>query len=206
MDLPDSNEAAGADASRLSFFDGCGRIGSLLQTHALQDSPLGCPADWPTCLKNLMTTILPAQVQIVVFWGPQYVALYNDAYAPTIGDKHPFALGRPAVEHWGELWDDLELLLRGVRETGQTYSAKDRPFYIERSGLGETVYFDISYSAVREADGSIGGVMCIVAETTERVQFERRQAFLVELGQTLPCAQRAQGGIADAADFVHPGR
>jgi PAS domain S-box-containing protein len=186
MDLPDSNEAAGADASRLSFLDGCGRIGSLLQINAPHDSPLGSPAGWPTCLKNLMTTILPAQVQIVVFWGPQYVALYNDAYAPTIGDKHPSALGRPAVEHWGELWDDLEPLLQGVRETGQTYSAKDRPFYIERSGLGETVYFDISYSAVREADGSIGGVMCIVAETTERVQFERRQAFLVELGQTLP--------------------
>ncbi|WP_241357090.1 hypothetical protein, partial [Escherichia coli] len=43
-----------------------------------------------------------------------------------------------------------------------------------------------SYSAVRETDGSVGGVLCIVTETTERVRFERRQAFLLELGQTLP--------------------
>ena len=32
----------------------------------------------------------------MLFWGREFVALYNDAYAPTIGDKHPKALGRPA--------------------------------------------------------------------------------------------------------------
>jgi PAS domain S-box-containing protein len=118
--------------------------------------------------------MLRADAQIVLFWGPQYAALYNDAYAPTIGDKHPAALGRPAAESWAELWDDLEPLLRGVRETGKTFSAKDRPFYIERhGGLGETVYFDVSYSAVSEHDGAVGGVLCIVSETTERVLAER---------------------------------
>jgi hypothetical protein len=33
--------------------------------------------------------MLTAQAQIVLFWGREFVALYNDAYAPTIGDKHP---------------------------------------------------------------------------------------------------------------------
>lgn len=133
-----------------------------------------------------MATLLPAQAQFVLFWGAAYTALYNDAYAPTIGNKHPQALGRPGEENWRELWDDLEPLLRNVRETGQTFSAKDRPFYIERRGLGETVYFDVSYSAVREADGSVGGVLCLVTETTERVRFQQRQAFLLELNRTLP--------------------
>ncbi|WP_207540949.1 PAS domain-containing protein [Sabulicella rubraurantiaca] len=118
--------------------------------------------------------MLRAEAQIVLFWGSEYAALYNDAYAPTIGDKHPRALGQPARENWAELWDDLEPLLRGVRDTGETFSAKDRPFYIERhGGKGETVYFDISYSAVPEADGSVGGVLCIVSETTGRVLAER---------------------------------
>ncbi|MEE4704338.1 ATP-binding protein [Pseudomonas alliivorans] len=152
----------------------------------MNQSPLGHPSQWSGCLKGLIATALPVHAQIVLFWGPQFIALYNDAYAPSIGDKHPGALGRPAVENWGELWDDLEPLLRGVRETGKTFSAKDRPFYIKRFGAKETVYFNVSYSAVRETDGSIGGVLCIVTETTERVQFERRQAFLIELGRTLP--------------------
>ncbi len=171
---------------KLSFLSNGGAIGDLLRAMDWSESPLGPPAGWSPHLQAVMATLLPAQAQFVLFWGSAYVALYNEAYAPTIGTKHPHALGRPAQEHWKELWDDLEPLLRGVRETGQTYAAKDRAFYIERRGLGETVYFDVSYSAVREADGTVGGVLCLVTDTTERVRFQQRQAFLLELGQTLP--------------------
>ncbi|MBA1321795.1 ATP-binding protein [Pseudomonas plecoglossicida] len=174
------------DQTNPPFLLGGGIVSSLIQTMDWSGSPLGAPQQWSSTLKTLVATILPAQAQIVLFWGPEYVALYNDAYTPTIGAKHPLALGRPAQENWTELWDDLEPLLSGVRNTGQTFSAKDRPFYIERSGYGETAYFDVSYSAVHEIDGTVGGVLCIVAETTERVQFERRQSFLLELGQALP--------------------
>ncbi|WP_122555353.1 hybrid sensor histidine kinase/response regulator [Pseudomonas viridiflava] len=184
MDNLNSPQSNNAEAP--CFSEEGAEIGALLQTAVMNQSPLGHPSQWSDCLKNLIATALPVHAQIVVFWGPQFIALYNDAYAPSIGDKHPGALGRPAIENWGELWDDLEPLLQGVRDTGKTFSAKDRPFYIKRFGAGETVYFNVSYSAVREADGSIGGVLCIVTETTERVQFERRQAFLIELGRTLP--------------------
>lgn len=121
-----------------------------------------------------MDLLTASEAQIVLFWGTQFVALYNDAYAPTIGSKHPSALGRPAQEYWSELWSDLEPLLRGVRESGRTFSARSRPFYIERHGFGETAYFDISYSPVRDDDGSIGGVLCIISETSEQVLAEQR--------------------------------
>lgn len=186
MELLSAIAPDGAAAEQPGFLRNSGSVGALLHSIDWSASPLGPPEHWTPALKTLMATVLPASAQIVLFWGPQLVALYNDAYAPTIGTKHPRALGRPGIENWSELWDDLEPLLRGVLTTGETFSAKDRPFYIERHDLGETVYFDVSYSAVREADGSIGGVLCIVTETTERVQFERRQAFLLELGQTLP--------------------
>lgn len=176
----------GYSAAPLRFLANGGAVGDLLRSPLIESSPLGEPDTWPDSLKALMSTVLPVQAQIVLFWGPDYIALYNDAYAPSIGDKHPGALGRPAIENWRELWDDLEPLLRGVRETGQTFAAKDRPFYIERHGYGETVYFDVSYSAVYQDDGLVGGVLCIVTETTDRVQFERRQALLLELGQALP--------------------
>lgn len=169
-----------------SFLGGGGEVSCLLQAMDWRQSPLGVPDGWSPVLQSVVAMLLPAQAQIVLFWGPQYIALYNDAYWPTIGSKHPAALGRPGQEHWSELWNDLEPLLRGVRETGVTFSARDRPFYIERHGPGETAYFDVSYSAVREADGGVGGVLCIVTDTTERVRFQQRQAFLQELRQALP--------------------
>ncbi|MGK6324053.1 PAS domain S-box protein [Sphingomonas sp. DT-51] len=153
-----------------------GEMGERILAHDWSTSPLGPLADWPAELRSALALALPARVEIVLFWGPDYVALYNDAYAPTIGAKHPGALGRPGREAWSELWGDLEPLLAHVRASGETFAAKDRPFYIERDGHGETVYFDVSYSPVPLADGSVGGVLCIVSETTARVRAARAMA------------------------------
>ena len=152
-----------------------GDVATLMRTDGWTSTALGPPADWPDNLKSVIGLMLPAHVQIVLFWGPQYVAFYNDVYAPTIGNKHPRALGRPAIESWTELWDDLEPLLAKVRATGETVSAADRPFRIERHGFLEDVYFDISYSAVAGEDGGVDGVLCIVSETTGRVVASRER-------------------------------
>jgi two-component sensor histidine kinase len=158
---------------------GGGETGALIRALDWSKSRLGPISTWPAHLKAAINLILPAQAQIVLFWGPDLVALYNDAYAPTIGDKHPRALGRPARESWTELWDDLEPLLRSVLETGKTVFAKDRPFYIERHGYPESVFFDISYSPVCDEAGKVGGVLCVVCETTERVIAQERQHLLL---------------------------
>jgi hypothetical protein len=148
-------------------------MGERIAAYDWRGSSLGPIDGWPVELVNAVALLLPAAAEIVLFWGEDYIAFYNDAYAPTIGNKHPAALGRPAREAWRELWDDLKPLLDHVRTTGETYAAKDRPFYIERAGYGEEVFFDISYSAVPLHDGGIGGVLCIVSETTERVRAAR---------------------------------
>ncbi|MCJ8057051.1 PAS domain S-box protein [Shinella curvata] len=145
-------------------------VSILLDTVNWSSSPLGPRTQWPACLHAAINIMIPSQAQIVMFWGPAFVALYNDVYAPTIGDKHPRAFGRPAREYWTELWDDLEPLLKRVLDRGETVAAKDRPFHIERHGYPETVYFDISYSPVRDQDRVVRGVFCIVNETTSRVK------------------------------------
>ena len=159
---------------------GGGEMGELVRALDWSKTSLGPISAWPPNLKSTLNLMLPAHAQIVLFWGPEFVALYNDAYAPTIGEKHPRALGRPARENWAELWDDLEPLLRRVLETGETVFAKDRPFYIERHGYPENVYFDISYSPVWDDSGKVGGVLCIVSETTERVVAQERQRLLLQ--------------------------
>jgi two-component sensor histidine kinase len=181
-----------SSGSKAVFPMGEGELATLMRAFDWSASSLGPIAGWPPHLKSVVNLMLLAQAQIVLFWGPEFVALYNDAYAPTIGKKHPGALGRPARESWTELWDDLEPLLRRVLETGETVFAKDRPFYIERHGYPETVYFDISYSAVRSETGEVGGVLCIVNETTERVV---AQAELARAQERLTYALSASGMV-----------
>ena len=169
-------------------------MAALIRAFDSSATSLGPMSDWPDCLREAVDLMLAAATQIVIFAGPDFVALYNDAYAPTIGEKHPRALGRPARENWGELWSDLEPLLARVRDTGQTVSARDRPFYIERHGYPETVYFDISYSPLRDPAGRVRAVFCIVNETTGRVT---AQAALHENEERLRALfDQAMGGIA----------
>ena len=151
-----------------------GHLGARMRELDWAQTALGDVSGWPQSLVSSISILLTSKAQIAMFWGRDYVALYNDAYAPTIGAKHPNALGRPAREHWAEMWDVLEPLLDGVRQTGTAFAATDYPFFIDRHGFLEEVFFDISYDPIRIEDGSVGGVFCIVSETTARVLTERR--------------------------------
>lgn len=132
--------------------------------------PLGPIEAWPVELRSAIDLMLPVKAAMVVFWGPEFITFYNDAYTPALGNKHPLALGRYAADVWPELWADLAPLLRGVWTTGETFSAVDRHFKIERHGYLEDVFFDLSYSPLRDAHGAMVGLLCIQTETTERVK------------------------------------
>jgi len=143
---------------------------------------LGRPGAWPQSLRSAVSILLPSRAQIVLFWGPELVTLYNDAYRPVFGAKHPSALGLPAREAWSEIWEStLRALLEGVLRTGEAFWGKDLPFILERHGFPEETFFDVSYDPVRDESGGVGGVFCIVSETTGRVVGERRLDMLRDL-------------------------
>ncbi|SHJ51903.1 PAS domain S-box-containing protein [Roseomonas rosea] len=194
---PSSSPPSGPTAPGLGFLHGAGEAGALIQALDGTNSPLGLAEGWSATLRCVMGIVLPSRAQIAVFWGLDYVALYNEAYAPSIGTKHPRAMGRPARESWGELWDVLGPLLDGVRETGETLHAHDARFLIDRHGYLEEVFFDISYSAVHE-DGAVAGIVCVVAETTGRVLADRRLRGLRATGLSLANAGRVEEACAAA--------
>jgi PAS domain S-box-containing protein len=162
---------------------GGGELGALIRAKDWATTSLGPIEGWPQSLRSAVSILLPSKAQIVLFWGPDLVAIYNDAYGPVFGAKHPTALGKPAREAWSELWDVLEPLLAGVVDTGEAFWAKDMMFVMERHGYVEETYFDVSYDPVRDESGHVGGVFCIVSETTGRVIGERRLAALRDLGR-----------------------
>ena len=165
-------------------------MGRRMLTLDWSGTPLGPPQDWPAELQNAVATMLASRAQIVLFYGPDYCALYNDAYIATMGSKHPDHLGRPGREMWAEAWSVLQDLFDGVVAVDQSYWASDYLFMLQRYGFLEETYFDISYDPIRAPDGSVGGVFCIVTETTGRVLNERRVRTLGTLGR----------GLADQAD------
>jgi signal transduction histidine kinase/DNA-binding response OmpR family regulator/anti-sigma regulatory factor (Ser/Thr protein kinase) len=180
---------AGADAvlpRRLrTAFERGGEMGRRMMELDWAATPLGPPPAWPGELRNAVATMLASRAQMVIFWGPHYCALYNDAYIATMGSKHPDFLGRPGREMWAEAWVVLQELFDGVVARDESFWAKDHPFMLERYGFLEETYFDISYDPIRTSDGAVGGVFCVVSDTTGRVLGERRVSTLGALGSRL---------------------
>ncbi|SCL51355.1 Signal transduction histidine kinase [Micromonospora citrea] len=162
-----------------------GEMGERMRSFDWGATSLGSPDRWPSALCAAVGMMLASSAQIVMFWGEDELAFYNDAYRPTIGGKHPDALGQPARQHWVETWDVLGPLLEGVRRDGRSYRAENHPFLLDRHGFLEETYFDVSYDPILGADGTVDGIYCIVNETTGRVLGERRLRLLAELGSEL---------------------
>jgi len=183
----------GSPASQLAFFQGGGEMGARMRDLDWSATSLGHAEAWPQSLRSTLSMLLPSKAQIILFWGPEFVVFYNDAYRPVFGAKHPHVLGRPGREAWSEIWDSmLHDLLAGVVRTGEAFWAKDLLFQVERYGFVEETYFDVSYDPVRVESGLVGGVFCIVTETTERVIGERRLALLKDLAANNATARTAR--------------
>jgi PAS domain S-box-containing protein len=166
----------------LDFLAGGGAMGELIRSTDWARTPLGPIASWPQSLRSAISILLPSRAQIILFWGDDLTALYNDAYAPVFGAKHPWALGRPARECWAEIWDDvLGPLFTGVLRSGEAFFAQDHGFFLDRHGYLEETYFDVSYDPVRIESGAVGGIFCIVSETTGRVLERRRLRTMRDL-------------------------
>ena len=80
------------------FLAGGGEMGSAIRAFNWAATPLGPPEAWPQTLKTCLRILLASRQPMWVWWGPELINFYNDAYLPIMGGKHPGALGRPARE------------------------------------------------------------------------------------------------------------
>ena len=131
---------------------------------------------WPESLKLMLNVILDSGFPMSVRWGPDLIVLYNDAYAPLLGDRHPRILGKQLREVWPEIYGELcalhEDILHGDRGG---FFAEDHLWRIQRHGVPEDARFTVSYSPIPDpsAPNGIGGILATAYETTERVRNER---------------------------------
>ena len=57
-------------------------------------TPLGARAAWSPALRATVEMVLESNHPMFVWWGPELVQFYNDAYRQTMGpERHPSALG-----------------------------------------------------------------------------------------------------------------
>lgn len=186
--LPGGNVLSSAETGRL-----------LLETD-WSKTALGPQHTWPQSLRIAVSICLNSRFPMFVWWGPDLINIYNDAYVPILGKRHPHAFGRPAREFWHEIWDVIGPQQEAVMDRGEATWNERVLLVMERNGFTEPTYFTWSYSPIYREDGAIGGLFCACTEETGRVAAERERDHLVAEAQHT--AQMLQTWFDSAPGFV----
>ncbi|WP_419723080.1 PAS domain-containing protein [Sphingomonas panni] len=180
------------DPRDYAFLAGGGDCAALIADLDWGGTPLGPIAGWPQSLKTATALLLRSPVPMVMLWGVDGVMLYNDAYSAFAGGRHPQLLGSKVREGWPEVAEFNDHVMR-VGLAGGTLRYQDQELTLDRYGRPEQVWMDLDYSPVLDEAGEPAGVICILAETTDRVTNARRTQFLLSLADALrPLGTRSE--------------
>src|SRR5581483_3702515 len=74
-----------SDRDNFPFLAGGGISGRLARSVDWARTPLGAPDGWPRSLKTIVGVILRSRHPMFLWWGPELIQVYNDAYLPSFG-------------------------------------------------------------------------------------------------------------------------
>jgi len=193
-----SNVEAGPN----EFFDYGGETGKLMRSLDWSATALPAPQHWPQSLRSAINICLGSSFPIAVYWGPDFNILYNDAFIPIVGGKHPLALGRPGREVWSEIWDAIAPQFDAVVATGEAGGGRDGLLLLRRHGYREECYFDYTLTPIRGDGNRVEGIFNAGIETTYRVISERRGRALRDLTERTARARSVDNACALAIEVL----
>ena len=180
---------------KFPFLEGGGEMGALTRAFDWEHSPLGSPLTWPQTLRTTVRLLLNAGHPMFIWYGPDLIQFYNDAYRKTMGpERHPSALGQPGRECWAEIWHiigpQIEYVMQGK---GSTWD-EERLVPVTRNGRLEDVWWTYSYVPIDAEDGGVGGVLVICNDVT--AQYLTRQALADQTDYLRQLFDQAPGFMA----------
>lgn len=167
------------------FLNSSSAMAPLIRQHDWATTPLGPMEQWPATLRGILEVGLNSRLPVCIYWGPEFVLLYNDAWSAIPGDKHPACLGQPARVAWSDIWSILDPMYNGILQTGVAAHEEDRLLPMVRYGYVEEAYFTYNVSPIFGQDGKPVGLFNTAVETTNNVIGQRRQRLLTRLAERL---------------------
>lgn len=149
-----------------TFLSGGGEMGALVRSYDWANSSIGPPETWPQSLRVTVRLVLNTRHPMFIWWGPDLIQFYNDAYRATMGhERHPSALGARGRECWAEIWDIIGPQIDHVMSgKGSTWDI-ERLVPVTRHGRREDVWWTYSYSPI-DYEGGVGGVLVVCNDVT----------------------------------------
>ena len=179
---------------------------SLFDWKSLEVGPLDA---WPPRLLDAFITILVDPRPACLFWGEDFLLLYNVAQIEMMGDKHPKAQGLAIDRVFPETWETFDKPgLAHIRTMRCSLRQSSRPFaYLKDGDFLEERVFDWIRMPVLDESFAVEGIMQSLTDVTATVVKTRRSLSLSALigiitqGQTYNTWERIMEKLANNVDL-----
>ena len=175
----------------VGFLNVDGEMSRLVSAFDWSTTPLGPIGSWPQSLCTAVGLLLGSKFPMFLWWGPEYICFYNDAYRPSLGEngKHPSILGQKGAKAWVENWHLLLPSIDRIMAGGPSTWNEDQRIPLFRNGAIDDAWWTYSFSPVMDESGKPAGVLSTNFETTQKV---------INLRELQISDQRFQNLIRDA--------
>ncbi|KAH6657854.1 hypothetical protein BKA67DRAFT_504541, partial [Truncatella angustata] len=159
------------------------------RTRDWASTSLGPIENWSADLRAMANMVMGSPHPAAMYWGPDHVAIYNEAYVPMAGQKHPDLMGQSYKVAWKEIWPEIEPIFISAWQSGQATMKNDHRLIVNRHGFEEETFFSWSIVPLVGDDGSVVGLYNPSFENTRRKVAERRMLTLREVGEKTAMAR-----------------
>ena len=185
-----------------AFLAGGGEMAELIRAHDWAATPLGPIQAWPQSLRSVLSICLRSQMPSAIFWGPEFRFLYNDSWAAMLGDRSPAALGSRADQVLADVWPVLESQFRAAFEKAEAVTRLETLLVRNLAGVTFDSYWNYSLLPVASEDGTIGGILAQIRNTTDQVLRRRRDALMLRLAERLRAIADPHELLSTAVELV----
>lgn len=159
-----------------SLIRGTGEMADRIRAYAWSETSLGSVEGWPCELLAFVNLMLVSREIGTVFWGPDRIMIYNDAYVAQLGARHPM-LGRPLREVWPEVAPQVEPLIDRVFQEGTSSYLDDTPLMVFEDGQETERFYTASYEPiwVRQNDRiEVQGIYQTAINNTAKLRLQQQ--------------------------------
>ncbi len=158
---------------------GMSKMAEQVRRHPWHTTALAAIDEWPDDRIAIVNFTLAAAFPSVLFWGADFIMLFNDAFSTAVGVGAE-ALGKPCRVGWPVTWQTLGAEMAGAFEAGTTM-LKENICLCEGTECedsdpaaeGRPLFITYSFTPVYE-HGTIAGVHLALRDTTDAVLLSRR--------------------------------
>jgi PAS domain S-box-containing protein len=172
-------------------------MADLVRSHDWASTPLGPIETWSKELVTIVNLTLCSPSPTRTMWGPEFILIYNDAYRPIPGPRHPAALGKPAKEVYGESWHVVGPLLETAFASGETLFYEKLLVPLPSENGIRNAYLNYSFNPIFQ-NGKIAGLFGPLHDVTTEVTSIRK------LQESEARATRILRSIGDAVIVTDP--